>query len=167
MRVEDFVRRIMREPRRHRRRLILEEVPFHMRERVKREVEYRWKHRQREGTTGPRSALRGQGYTHPGSPWVFCNTNGHRVQSIKCSWETACRRAGIEDFRIHDLRHTCAAWLVSAGVPLTEVRDLLGDSTIRMTDRYAHPAPENVRAAVARLEGQTTPRTPPEEGAES
>jgi len=103
----------------------------------------------------------------PGSPWVFCHAKGHRVQSIKRSWATACRRAGIEDFRIHDLRHTCAAWLVSAGVPLTEVRDLLGHSTIRMTERYAHLAPENVRAAVARLEGQTTPQTPPEEGAES
>ena len=40
-----------------------------------------------------------------------------------------------------------------AGVPLTEVRDLLGHSTVRMTERYAHLAPENVRAAVARLEG--------------
>ena len=59
------------------------------------------------------------------------------------------------------------AWLVSAGVPLAEVRDLLGHSTIRMTERYAHLAPENVRAAVARLEGQDTPPTPPEEGPES
>ncbi|MGA7983428.1 MAG: tyrosine-type recombinase/integrase [Chromatiaceae bacterium] len=62
---------------------------------------------------------------------------------------------GSKDFRIHDLRHACAAWLVSAGVPLTEVTDLLGHSTIRMTKRYAHLAPENVRAAVARLEGKT------------
>ncbi|TQF00217.1 MAG: site-specific integrase [Spiribacter salinus] len=103
----------------------------------------------------------------PKSPWVFCNAEGNRVQSIRRSWATACRRAGIKDFRVHDLRHTCAAWLVSAGVPLTEVRDLLGHSTIRMTERYAHLAPENVRAAVARLEGQHTPPTPPNEGAES
>ncbi len=38
------------------------------------------------------------------------------------------------------------------GVALTEVRDLLGHSTVQMTERYAHLAPENVRAAVARLE---------------
>ena len=57
MKVEDFVRRIMREPRQQRRRLILEEVPFHMRERVKWEVEYRWKHRKREGIARSRSAL--------------------------------------------------------------------------------------------------------------
>jgi hypothetical protein len=59
----------------------------------------------------------------------------------------------IEGFRIHDLRHTCAAWLVSAGVPLPEVRDLLGHSAVAMTERYAHLAPERVRAAVAVLDG--------------
>ncbi len=62
-------------------------------------------------------------------------------------------RVGIADFRIHDLRHTCAAWLVSAGVPLTEVRDLLGHSSVTMTERHVHLAPENARAAVAKLEG--------------
>lgn len=88
----------------------------------------------------------------PGSRWVFSREDGSRIQSVKRSFATACRRAGIEDFRIHDMRHTCAAWLVSAGVPLTEVRDLLGHSTVKMTERYAHLAPENVRAAVARLD---------------
>ena len=42
---------------------------------------------------------------------------------------------------------------MSAGVPLTEVRDLQGHSTVKMTERIAHLAPENVRAAVALLEG--------------
>ncbi|MFZ0788125.1 MAG: tyrosine-type recombinase/integrase [Chromatiaceae bacterium] len=55
----------------------------------------------------------------------------------------------------------CAAWLMSAGLPLTKVRELLGHSTIRMTERYAHLAPENVRAAVARLEVQTKGRCAP------
>lgn len=80
--------------------------------------------------------------------------SGDRIKDIKHSFSTACRRAGITNFRIHDLRHTCAAWLVSAGIPLTEVRDLLGHSTIQMTERYAHLAPENVRAAVAVLESR-------------
>lgn len=43
----------------------------------------------------------------------------------------------------------CAASFVSARVPLTEVRDLLGHSSVKVTKRYAHLVPENVRAAVA------------------
>jgi len=91
----------------------------------------------------------------PDSPWVFCNEQGQRIKDVKRSFATACRRTGITDFRIHDLRHTCAAWLVTAGVPLTEVRDLLGHSTVTVTERYAHLAPENVRAAVSKLESRS------------
>ena len=91
--------------------------------------------------------------THcPDSPWVFCHIGGQRITSLRRSFDSACRRAGIVDFHIHDLRHTCAARLVSANVPLMEVRDLLGHSSITMTERYAHLAPENVRAAVAVLD---------------
>ncbi len=87
----------------------------------------------------------------PASPWVFAHENGHRIQDVKKSFRSACNLAGVTDFRIHDLRHTCAAWLVTNGVPLAEVRDLLGHTTIRMTEKYAHLAPENVRAAVETL----------------
>ena len=88
----------------------------------------------------------------PASPWVFCNENGERIKDVKRSFATACRRAGITDFRVHDLRHTCAAWLVTAGVPLSEVKDLLGPSSVVVTERYAHLAPENVRTAVQVLD---------------
>ncbi|MCB1808482.1 MAG: site-specific integrase [Candidatus Competibacteraceae bacterium] len=88
----------------------------------------------------------------PNTAWVFCNKEGKPILDVKRSFATACKRAGITDFRVHDLRHTCAAWLVSAGVALPEVRDLLGHSTIQMTEKYAHLAPENVRAAVAVLD---------------
>lgn len=84
---------------------------------------------------------------------VFAHEDGERFLDMKKSFRTACTMAGIEDFRIHDLRHTCAAWLVTSGVPRTEVRDLLGHTTVKMTERYAHLAPENVRAAVTLLEG--------------
>lgn len=92
----------------------------------------------------------------PDSPWVFAHQDGRRVLDVKRSFATACKRAGIADFRIHDLRHTCAAWLVTAGVPLAEVHDLLGHRSIEMTERYAHLAPDNVRAAVTRLEEPTS-----------
>lgn len=89
----------------------------------------------------------------PKSQWVFARWKGKRIHSVKTAFRSACKAAGIENFRVHDLRHTCAAWLVSAGVALPEVRDLLGHSTVTMTERYAHLAPENVRAAVQRLDG--------------
>ncbi|RMD80619.1 MAG: hypothetical protein D6809_00725 [Gammaproteobacteria bacterium] len=57
----------------------------------------------------------------------------------------------MADFRIHGLGHPCAAWLVSSGVPLAEVGDLPGHSSIhhsQTTERYPHLAPEQVRAAV-------------------
>lgn len=93
----------------------------------------------------------------PGSPWVFNTKKGARIGNMRRSFKTACDRTGIEDFRIHDLRHTYAAWLVTAGIPLPEVRDLLGHAAIRMTERYAHLAPENLKAAVAVLD--TEPET--------
>jgi integrase len=84
------------------------------------------------------------------SPFVFCSDAGH-VVDLKKGFAAACRRAGIANFRPHDMRHTCASWLVMAGVPLPEVRDLLGHSSIKVTERYAHLAPENLRAAIDRL----------------
>lgn len=77
-----------------------------------------------------------------------------RRRSGICKGMPGCRDAGIEDFHFHDLRHTCAAWLVSPGAPLAEIRDLLGHSTIQMTERYAHLAPETLRATVARFESR-------------
>jgi len=88
----------------------------------------------------------------PDSPWVFASKDGSRGSNIREAFSTACREAGIRNFTIHDLRHTCAAWLVSAGAPLAEIRDLLGHSTILMTERYAHLAPDNLRTTVARFD---------------
>ncbi len=58
------------------------------------------------------------------------------------------------------MRHTTAAWLVSSGVPLPEMRDLLGHTTVTMTEKYAHLAPDNVRAAVAILDGSRSHSCP-------
>jgi integrase len=94
--------------------------------------------------------------THcPDSPWVFASKAGKRIGSVKTAWAKVCKAVGLVDFRVHDLRHTAAAWLVSAGVPLAEVRDLLGHASITMTEKYAHLAPENLRAAVGKLDPQS------------
>lgn len=107
--------------------------------------------REARGTIVARARFRAE--FCPSSPWVFAHKDGSRIKAVKRSFASACRRAGIEDFHIHDLRHTCAAWLVQAGVSIREVAELLRHSDIRITMRYAHLAPDNVRAAVATLEG--------------
>ncbi len=65
-------------------------------------------------------------------------------------WTVARERAGIQ-CRWHDLRHTCASWLVQAGVPLHTVGEFLGHSSLAVTKRYAHLAPEHLQAAIMKI----------------
>jgi integrase len=69
------------------------------------------------------------------------------LTSINASWHTACRRAGLKDVRIHDLRHTFASNLVNAGHSLFVVSRALGHSTTRMSERYAHLSDETLFSA--------------------
>lgn len=58
------------------------------------------------------------------------------------TWQRTVKAAGLDGLRIHDLRHTHAAWLISAGVPLTAVQRRLGHASISVTsDRYGHLMP--------------------------
>ena len=83
------------------------------------------------------------------------------ISSALPLWYEARRRAGIEDCRLHDLRHTFASQAALAGVPLPVIARLLGHRRPRMTLRYAHvgdreteAAAERIGAAIARvLEG--------------
>jgi integrase len=71
--------------------------------------------------------------------------------SFKTAWAALLTRAGIQNFRWHDLRHHFASRLAQAGVSLNVIRELLGHSTLQMSIRYAHLAPDQKREAVARL----------------
>ncbi|MDR0577540.1 MAG: site-specific integrase [Candidatus Accumulibacter sp.] len=88
----------------------------------------------------------------PGSPWVFARQSGERVRFLDAFFRQAVKQAELSDFHIHDLRHTFASWLVSEGVELIKVRDLLGHASIRMTERYAHLAPRRLHEAVEVLD---------------
>lgn len=83
---------------------------------------------------------------------LFLQRNGKPVVQINTAFSNAVGKTNIQDFRLHDLRHTFASWLISEGVTLAELRDLLGHSSIKQTERYAHLAPGRLHKAVAVLD---------------
>jgi len=91
-------------------------------------------------------------------PYVFPgNRPGKPISQPYRTFRSACKRAKIEDFRIHDLRHTFASHMVQSGASLFEVQKSLGHSSSQMTQRYAHLADSSLRdkadAAAQRLTG--------------
>jgi integrase len=85
------------------------------------------------------------------SAYIFCHADGERYDEVKRSFKTACRNAGVTDFRFHDLRHTFASHLIMNGINLKSVQYLLGHKDIRMTLRYAHLSGEHLQVAVGTL----------------
>ena len=88
-----------------------------------------------------------------GSPWVFPSPRDparprHPDLSL---WARVRREVGIEDVRLHDLRHTMASHAVMNGVPVPVVSRLLGHSNVQMTLRYAHLADRDIEAAAERV----------------
>src|SRR5262245_27090704 len=86
---------------------------------------------------------------------LFKNRDGVAWGQMRTAFESACKRAGILDFRFHDLRHTAASHLAMRGRSLQEVKEVLGHSDYRMTLRYAHLSPKHLRSAVEALDGLT------------
>jgi len=72
--------------------------------------------------------------------------------SARHAFDEAIKRAKLENFRFHDLRHTFATRLVQAGVNLYAVKELMGHESIRTTERYAHHYPESLRPSVMVLD---------------
>ena len=88
-----------------------------------------------------------------GSAWVFPSPldPGRPLSSHLPLWYLVRRQAGIEDVRIHDLRHTFASHAVLQGVPLPVVSRLLGHKQPSMTLRYAHVGDREIEAAAERI----------------
>lgn len=82
---------------------------------------------------------------------IFPGRNGGALYTIKTAWRNLLEDAKIITFRWHDMRHHFASKLVMAGVSVYVVKELLGHSSIEMTERYAHLAPDHMAEAVARL----------------
>ena len=79
--------------------------------------------------------------------------NGKPITDVKHRFTSACKKAGITDFRVHDQRHTYASHLAMRGVQIRALQELLGQKTLAMTQRYSHLAPEQLQNAVKLLDG--------------
>ena len=99
------------------------------------------------------SAMKKTKVVHLGCPYVF-HQNGEPLSPgrVSIAFKRACKRAGIDNFRFHDLRHNFASNLVQSGINLYKVQHLLGHKDGRMTQRYAHLTVDNLREAVESLE---------------
>ena len=107
--------------------------------------------RLRDGKTGSREvplspaaleallALQEQGGGQPDEPIVRVT-----YEALKAAWRRACARAGIEDLRIHDLRHTAATRLALKSGNVFLVKALTGHQTIQMLERYVNVGPDDV-----------------------
>lgn len=82
-------------------------------------------------------------FTYLGKPMNSANTK---------AWKAALKRAEVQDFRWHDLRHTWATWQRQAGTPTHELQRLGGWRTGAMVERYAHLAPDHLAMASSRLD---------------
>jgi integrase len=87
------------------------------------------------------------------------NPGAHRVE-VKAQWANACKAAGISGVRMHDVRHTFASVLASAGMSLPIIGALLGHSQPATTARYAHLMDDPLRAATERAGAIVTAVTP-------
>lgn len=91
---------------------------------------------------------------------VFPSRKGEKTAEVSRSFDRTIEKLGfnrgIMDRRqkvvFHTLRHTYASWLVMSGVDLYTVQRLMGHSTISMTERYSHLAPNHLKKAVSMME---------------
>ena len=90
-----------------------------------------------------------------GNPWVITGRRpGCRVASLHYPWALVRKRAGLEDVRLHDLRHSFASGGLLVGEGLPMIGKLLGHSQVQTTARYAHLADNPVKAAADRIAGR-------------
>ena len=114
-----------------------------------------------DSKTGPRQVLLSheagaiiERQPRSGSPWVFPSpVNPGRPRFDLSIWKRVRKLAGIEDVRLHDLRHTFASQAAMQGIPLPVVARLLGHAQVQMTLRYAHVSDRDVEAAAERVGG--------------
>lgn len=84
----------------------------------------------------------------PWLEWVPLQVN---AEGLKTGFRRARAAAGMPQARFHDLRHSCASLLIEMGVDLAVIRDILGHTSVRTTERYAHLQVGRQRSALGKL----------------
>jgi integrase len=87
----------------------------------------------------------------PDCPWVFPRWHGRAPMALDSAWQTARRKAGLVDFRFHDLRHTFASYLAQDGSSLLDIAEALGHKSTRLVQLYAHLTEGHTRKVVERM----------------
>ena len=88
----------------------------------------------------------------PGNPWVIPGAKpGGRLSNLNDHWLRVRARAGLDDVRIHDLRHSFASRALALGESLPSIGRLLGHGQVATTARYAHLARDAVKASASRV----------------
>ena len=77
--------------------------------------------------------------------------NGSRLRTLNASWQVVRKEAGLEDVRLHDLRHSFASRALALGESLPMIGKLLGHAKVQTTARYAHLGRHSVKLAAVRI----------------
>ena len=86
------------------------------------------------------------------NPWVIAGKKpGSHLTDLQHPWRRIRARAGLDDARIHDLRHSFASRALALGEGLPMIGKLLGHTQVQTTARYAHLARDTVKASAARI----------------
>lgn len=82
---------------------------------------------------------------------LFPRIDGEKSISIREAFDAVLKKAAIEDFRFHDLRHTAASYLAMSGATLAEIASVLGHRTLAMVKRYAHLTDQHTAGILTRM----------------
>lgn len=74
-----------------------------------------------------------------------------KPMNLRAPWETAVKKAELQDFHFHDLRHSAASYLAMNGASLAEIAEVLGHKTLQMVKRYAHLSEGHTARVVASM----------------
>lgn len=84
--------------------------------------------------------------------YVFTHKDGKQINNIKTAWKTLLRRACIENFKIHDLRHCFASYMAMSGASQNDIKEALRHSNLEMTTRYTHLSDNHLKDSVSKLD---------------